>query len=852
MFCYLVFNSYINMSNTKLINRIIFITVKVLGIFLLAVAILFFINSFYLLQRYINLGRVGIEHDWNEKAGAVVIYKVEKNSAASRAGLKPGDVIREVNDKKLNKKNWEALEIWGQSVPDTRLVLKIQRGNEILRFEMTRQLTSLFERIEGILLNIIPPLIMIAYIIVGLWGIFKSSPSVETILISLFCYTLGTFMYEHVAYGFPSPLNQFFNLDEIKNRFGYFIAFFPSFWLNLFVRFPQEIAVYKKYKWQVLSIIYALPVAFIALYLTKTLNNYIVLAVLIVSFIYIFSGVSILSRGASQSTDALKKRQFRLMLFGLKFGSISFAVGVASRFIGANMGLRWMPFSYWVYDLLFTVGQIGSLVIPFTFYNSFLSEKILETESALRRKLIYLSTTLILFVLYLSLVLFIGNALIASLQLRDNSLLIVLVMLVATTFSPINKRIDNFLENYLYPEKTKYRLSLLELVKRIPGLVETQAVLETVSQWIERTMGITPIQAIALDSVTGKKIPLHIGEGSTVLNRLKKGSIFFWDEHAETDSVQKDEKEWAMRQGISMTVPMISRGELVGLLNVGKKQNYEDFNGGDLEIIQEAADQTALALQNINLQLESYQKKRMDQEMEVARKIQMHLMPQSIPDVKGLLLHGESRSCFEVGGDYYDILMTDEDKAVLAIADVSGKGAGAALLMANLQASLRFAIKLNHRLPETVYEINNTLHQNTSAEQFITFFVGLWDYSSRTLRYINAGHNPPILIKKDGRMSRLDSTGMVLGVLPNQNFIEAEVQIAPDDVLAIYTDGIVEVTNKNLQEFGLERLMQFMVANRQLCPEEIAHSLMDQIKGFCSGATLSDDCTMIIVKGAAS
>ena len=266
----------------------------------------------------------------------------------------------------------------------------------------------------------------------------------------------------------------------------------------------------------------------------------------------------------------------------------------------------------------------------------------------------------------------------------------------------------------------------------------------------------------------------------------------------------------------TITVPMNYRGEQVSILNIGQKKNQEDFTGDDLEIFQEAAYHTAMTIQNVKLQAEHLEKKRLDKELEVARDIQTHLMPRDIPEVKGFQIDGKYIPCFEVGGDYFDIIPIDDNKTVLVIADVSGKGAGAALLMSNLQASLKMAISVSLPLTEIVYRINNMIFKNSLSSQFITFFICIWDAKTKSLQYINSGHNPPLIIKENDKIKKLFPTGIGLGIRENKKFRSKKISLSVNDILVIYTDGIEEFFNKKLEPYGLKRMIQNFLKNNYI------------------------------------
>jgi sigma-B regulation protein RsbU (phosphoserine phosphatase) len=217
--------------------------------------------------------------------------------------------------------------------------------------------------------------------------------------------------------------------------------------------------------------------------------------------------------------------------------------------------------------------------------------------------------------------------------------------------------------------------------------------------------------------------------------------------------------------------------------------------------------------------------------------------------VQGLDIYGESRPCNEVAGDYFDIINMEDGNSVIVVADVSGKGAGAAIIMANLQASIRLGIHLSDKLADFVARINNLIHVNTSSAEFITFFMAIWDPKTRVLYYVNAGHNPPVLIDKDNNVTKLGATGLVIGVLPNQQYEEKYVRIKEGDTLLIYTDGLDEARNDKEDFYGLERIISTLIANKNLNSKEIIDALNQDAVIFSNGVPLHDDVTLIAAKG---
>lgn len=250
---------------------------------------------------------------------------------------------------------------------------------------------------------------------------------------------------------------------------------------------------------------------------------------------------------------------------------------------------------------------------------------------------------------------------------------------------------------------------------------------------------------------------------------------------------------------------------------------------------------------NLLLALELADKLVIKSDLDFAREIQLTLLTQGKIEVPGLDLYGVMVPANTVGGDYYDILKLSDSKVVIAIGDVSGKGAPAALLMAYLQASLRALVSEHLPIDELTRKLNVHLHKNTPSNSLITFFCGLIDLTDGAFVYSNAGHNPPLLIRKDGRMLRLCEGGIPLGILPEVSFQKGRVDLQAGDFLFLYTDGITEAANPSGQEFGDDRLEAIVKEKNHLGAEWLATEILRDVEGFVQDKKFADDLTIVIV-----
>jgi sigma-B regulation protein RsbU (phosphoserine phosphatase) len=236
-----------------------------------------------------------------------------------------------------------------------------------------------------------------------------------------------------------------------------------------------------------------------------------------------------------------------------------------------------------------------------------------------------------------------------------------------------------------------------------------------------------------------------------------------------------------------------------------------------------------------------------EDELKDAREIQSNLLPRSIPQVKDYEIAGMTQPVRYVGGDYYDVVRISETQTALCIADVSGKGLPAALLMSSLQAALK-PLMWDARSPrELCRRLNRILCEITPVGKFVSFFYGVLDSKDNRLTYCNAGHNPPIMVRADGEASELNAAGAVLGQFPDWVYEQSDVQLRTGDTLMLFTDGVVEASDTEDEPFGEERVIRIARENRAAGAEDLKTLLMWAASEHCGGR-FRDDASMIVLR----
>jgi phosphoserine phosphatase RsbU/P len=296
-----------------------------------------------------------------------------------------------------------------------------------------------------------------------------------------------------------------------------------------------------------------------------------------------------------------------------------------------------------------------------------------------------------------------------------------------------------------------------------------------------------------------------------------------------------------------------SEGQLQGVIVLGMRLSEEPYSNSDKRLLASVASQAGIAMRSITLaetmaeQMEA--ERRAEQEMQIARQVQSRLLPQGAPSLETLDCAGKCIQTRAVGGDYYDFLDFGSGRLGLVLADISGKGMSAALLMANLQANLRgqYALALED-VPHLLRSVNHLFYKNTETSHYATMFFAIYDDETRLLRYVNCGHNPPIVLRDNGDVERLAATATVLGLFEEWDCTVAECKLASGDVLVIYTDGISEAGPNEEEEFGEDRLIEATRKHQQQSAGEILENILSEVQQFSRGER-ADDMTLIVARG---
>ncbi len=347
------------------------------------------------------------------------------------------------------------------------------------------------------------------------------------------------------------------------------------------------------------------------------------------------------------------------------------------------------------------------------------------------------------------------------------------------------------------------------------------------------------------------------GEGfrisGTVRDRVikEKASLLVRDARLDEDFAEK--MSIVQQQIRSMVaVPLQTDDRVIGLIYLDSPHFVHEFSKDDLNLLTVMANVAAIRIEHTRLaeveQIERMHAKELDQ----AAEIQRRLLPTRAPEVPGIDLAGYNAPCRTVGGDYYDFLSYPDGSVAILVGDVAGKGMPAALLMSSLQARVQVLFDEPADLAKLVTRLNRIILSNCPSNRFISFFIGVLDPKTGELSYVNAGHNPPLVIRHDGAVEELAGTGLILGIMPSAQYEQRVCRLEPNDMVVMFSDGVTEACRQDVdEEFGEARLANTLAGARDGSAQSIIETVNRTLQEFTGGAPPADDITLVVAKRVA-
>ena len=456
-------------------------------------------------------------------------------------------------------------------------------------------------------------------------------------------------------------------------------------------------------------------------------------------------------------------------------------------------------------------------------------------------------------------------------KLPQKLALIAVGVVAVLTIRKVGDHLRGWIDRRFFREAYDTEQVLTDLSDQVRSIVEPRSLLETVASRISQTLHVPQVAVLLGGDLYKPAYAMGFADLSDVTFARNAGTVQVLRRQKEPARVYLNNQDsWLYREeevddaeraklgklGAELLLPLAVRDKLLGFISLGPKRSEEPYTGSDVRLLKSVAAQTGLALENADLMRkisdEVAQRERLNREVEIAREVQERLFPQTLPEIRGLDYAAICRPALAVGGDYYDFLALPEGHLGVAIGDVAGKGIAAALMMASLQASLRGeATRAPENLAVAITNINRLVYDSSASNRYATFFYGQYDPATGRFDYVNAGHNAPMLFRRNQglyEVIRLDVGGTVIGLIKSFPYQQGEVTMIPGDILVAFTDGISEAMNNSDDEWGEGALIQSVERCSGLPAQEVLDRVFKDCDQFVAGAKQHDDMTLLVLR----
>ncbi|MBI3193911.1 MAG: SpoIIE family protein phosphatase, partial [Ignavibacteriae bacterium] len=656
---------------------------------------------------------------------------------------------------------------------------------------------------------------------------------------------------------FPDFTNESFWLKKIVLGLGagFSRIIAPPLFLRFFFFFPVQRKEFQK-RW-IRWALYIVSITFFAgIFFIQGQNNPWAFIPFLSPYLFYVGGLLIFAHSYFKRIDKSKRKELRPILF-------SAIVGIAAFLYIFIIG-RVNVFLIFLNPAMFIPG-ILIINVPIAFGYSIFRYRLMDIDLIIKRSLIYGTVTAALASIYLFIVFGVGNLLTYFMGTEENKLVNALALIsIALVFEPVKKRTQALVDRRFYQERYNYQKALLEFSQELPRLMNLEQILHSIVNRISTTMHVEKISVVLCDEKEGcssvsKNIPEQyskfIQSQNGLIELLKKTkhpqSFGLLAEEPDSVPLSDEDKEKILQSDVVLSVPMFLQDRLIGTINVGAKMSGKVYSQEDIDLLSTVASQAAIAIENGRLHLSELEKQKMEEQLEIARKIQQSLLPKQSPTIERLDISGLSLPALSVGGDYFDYIQLAPKKLLVVVADVSGKGMSAALYMSKIQGMIQLASHMYESPRDMLIHVNRRLYEGIERKSFITMVLALFDLENNTVQICRAGHNKAI-IGTNGIFEYLSSKGIGLGLergpIFEQSLEEVKRPLHSDSLFFFYSDGLSEAMNDQQVLFGEDTICNLVETNRKQSASELQEELMRSVQQFQGSAEQHDDITFVVVK----
>lgn len=566
----------------------------------------------------------------------------------------------------------------------------------------------------------------------------------------------------------------------------------------------------------------------------------------IINLLYIAAAIAALRIGHRAVTNVRLKDQVGIILRGIQLAVGLYAIAFILPTLGLIKVYGPLRDAFTIVALLVGAGSIAWSIIRYQF---------LDTRLIVRQSFVFTVSSALLVGLYLLVVTQLATFVRDVLEIQTPLVDAAFILIILIFFQPLKERVDDLVSRLFLRDRSDPRAILEHFSRQVASVFDIEDLKKlmlsvmTEQLFVERAFFVTRGAArnrfvIELAGLSGESIEATDWFFEEALRRGRPAAF----EEFVIDRPLTPMTEILTRWSCRLVVPVVDRGELSAVLVLGEKVSGYKYTVEDVNLLATLSNQLAIAITNARLYQEAIEKQKLEEELNVARQIQRNLLPRALPHSPHYELAAFTQPSRQVGGDYYDFFILPDGILGIVIADVSGKGLGAALLVSQIQAILKAEVRHQRAIARAVANTNFFVSEITAAEQFATMVYAEYNPASRVLTYTNAGHNQPMLVRQDGRCERLDRGGLVLGVMPNVTYEVDEVRLDPMDTVFFFTDGLSDLESPSGADFGEDRIQNLVVKHRALPAEQLSRQIVSEATAFSQGDLGFDDLTMVVFR----
>ena len=799
-----------------------------------------------------------VQKNISEDSMQVYFDLVKMNGVSWNAGIRDGDRLVAING--IEIKNERQAQVVLNRISEGEFAnYTVEKNGKIFHakvyikklvniFNLSNSLRALFWMIIGFIVLLVKPegfsqklfyaigvgsVFISSFVYINFEYAYQQSFGLLTIVIA-YLFELGvcfdSFLLLYFFWTFPKPFN-FLNKRLVKP----FIFIIPS--LMFIVLFPVSILTFVTKSIEIF-----------------TFGKMMMIVNIINSVLVVAAWISLIINYRRLKSKEEKKPVAIIL--------VAFTIGIVAVIYTATIAPAISDFIYNSPEYYTPIILI--VLTPLAFAYSIFKYQLMDVSVVVKNTIVYGAATITIALIYFLVIYLLGQTISQAIGTQFQGVIAgVIFILFALIFQSTKDNFQEFITARFYPEQFAYQKVLLKFSNDVSTVVGLENILDSMHETYVNALMINKF-GILINDNGNNKVKLVRSTGisnknivitkSNILSFINEKSLIFKKPVIEQEdfvNIFPEQSSQLFDENIYTIIPMIIKSKVIGLLLFGLKHSGSQFSGKDLELLFATANQSAISIENARLYHSEAEKIRIENDLNLARKIQQGLLPKHLPEIKSLDITGEMIPAMQVGGDYYDVIPVSDSKLFIVVGDVSGKGLPASLYMTKLQTMVQLSCTDGKTPKEILIDVNRRIYSSIERNSFITMTLALFDMDKMSVRFCRAGHMP-ILTANNGTVDIYKSRGLGIGleqgIIFESTLIEQEIKLFPGQIYAFYSDGITEAMNESMDLFGEEKLSE-LLRNKTTCTAtQIMNEIWNSINSFKGKASQNDDMTMVLVK----